>query len=69
MCPNCDPHSKQNYPNLKKLNRSDHELIRKTFKLIQQNRNSHYFREPVDQNVNPKYYEIVKEPMGKIGSS
>lgn len=63
VCPNCDPHSKQNYPNLKKLNRADHELIRKTFKLIQQNRNSHYFREPVDQNVNPKYYEIVKEPM------
>jgi hypothetical protein len=65
ICPKCDPHSKQNYPNLKKLNRADHELIRKTFKAIRQNRNSQHFLEPVDQAVNPKYYEIVKEPMGK----
>merc|ERR1719430_561836 len=63
VCPKCDPHSKQNYPNLKKLNRADHELIRKTFKAIQNNRNSQPFKEPVNPNVNPKYYEIVKEPM------
>ena len=65
VCPKCDPHSKQNYPNLKKLNRADHELIRKTFKAIKQNRHSQQFMEPVDQRENPKYYEIVKEPMGK----
>merc|ERR1719305_718460 len=63
VCPKCDPHSKQNYPNLKKLNRADHELIRKTFKAIKQNRHSQQFMEPVDQRENPKYYEIVKEPM------
>ena len=65
VCPKCDPHSKQNYPNLKKLNRADHELIKKTFKAIKQNRHSQQFMEPVDQRENPKYYEIVKEPMGK----
>ena len=65
VCPKCDPHSKQNYPNLKKLNRADHELIRKTFKAIKQNRHSQQFMEPVDQRENPKYYEIVKEPMGE----
>jgi len=63
VCPKCAPNSKYNYANLKKLNSKDHELIKKTFKSIQQNRNSQPFREPVDPNVNPKYYEIVKEPM------
>ena len=66
VCPKCDPHSKQNFPNLKKLNRADHELIRKTFKAIKQNRHSQQFMEPVDQRENPKYYEIVKEPMGEF---
>ena len=47
------------------MNRADHELIRKTFKAIKQNRHSQQFMEPVDQRENPKYYEIVKEPMGK----
>jgi len=68
VCPRCEPNSKLNYPNLKKLNSKDHELIKKTFKIIQTNRNSQPFREPVDPNVNPKYYEIVKEPMGMLGS-
>lgn len=45
------------------MNRADHELIRKTFKAIKQNRHSQQFMEPVDQRENPKYYEIVKEPM------
>lgn len=63
VCPKCAPNSKYNYANLKKLNSKDHELIKKTFKSIQQNKNSQPFREPVDPNVNPKYYEIVKEPM------
>merc|ERR1719204_2638537 len=65
VCPKCDPHSKQNYPNLKKLNRADHELIRKTFKAIKQNRHSQQFMEPVDQRENPKYYEIVKSDQAK----
>jgi len=63
VCPKCDPHSAQNYPNLKKLSRADHELVRKTFRTIKANRNSQHFMEPVDQNINPKYYDIVKEPM------
>lgn len=63
VCPRCEPKSRLNYPNLKKLNSKDHELIKKTFKIIQTNRNSQPFREPVDPHVNPKYYEIVKEPM------
>ena len=48
------------------MNRADHELIRKTFKAIKQNRHSQQFMEPVDQRENPKYYEIVKEPMGEF---
>ena len=40
-------------------------MIRKTFKAIKQNRHSQQFMEPVDQRENPKYYEIVKEPMGE----
>jgi len=63
VCPRCEANSRLNYPNLKKLNSKDHELIKKTFKIIQTNRNSQPFKEPVDPNVNPKYYEIVKEPM------
>jgi len=63
VCPRCEPNSRLNYPNLKKLNSKDHELIKKTFKAIQNNRNSQPFKEPVNPNVNPKYYEIVKEPM------
>merc|ERR550534_2178977 len=63
VCPRCEPSSRLNYPNLKKLNSKDHELIKKTFKAIQNNRNSQPFKEPVNPNVNPKYYEIVKEPM------
>jgi len=63
VCPRCEPNSRLNYPNLKKLNGKDHELIKKTFKTIQNNRNSQPFKEPVNPNVNPKYYEIVKEPM------
>lgn len=63
VCPRCEPNSRLNYPNLKKLNSKDHELIKETFKAIQNNRNSQPFKEPVNPNVNPKYYEIVKEPM------
>jgi len=63
VCPKCEPNSRLNYPNLKKLNMKDHDLIKKTFKTIQSNRYSQPFKEPVDANVNPKYYEIVKEPM------
>merc|ERR1719193_3071810 len=63
VCPRCEPSSRLNYPNLKKLNSKDHELIKETFKAIQNNRNSQPFKEPVNPNVNPKYCEIVKEPM------
>ena len=66
MCPNCDPNSKLNFVNLKKLNSQDYELIRKLFRSIQSNRNSNPFKEPIDPKSNPKYYEIVKEPMGKF---
>merc|ERR1711936_107429 len=63
VCPRCDPNSKLNYPNLKKLNSQDNELVKKMFKAISSNRNSQPFKEPVDPKINPKYYEIVKEPM------
>jgi len=63
VCPNCDPNSKLNFVNLKKLNSQDYELIRKLFRSIQSNRNSNPFKEPIDTKSNPKYYEIVKEPM------
>lgn len=32
---------------------------------FQINRNSWPFKQPVDQNEVPKYYEVIKEPMGK----
>ena len=66
MCPNCDPNTKLNLANLKPLNSRDHELIKKTFKLIQSNRNSNPFKEAVDPKENPNYYDVVKEPMGKL---
>lgn len=68
VCPRCDPNSKLNYPNLKKLNSQDNELVKKMFKAISGNRNSQPFKEPVDPKINPKYYEIVKEPMGESES-
>ena len=37
VCPKCEPNSRLNYPNLKKLNMKDHDLIKKTFKTIQVN--------------------------------
>ena len=32
---------------------------------FQNNRNSIPFKDPVDPKMFPKYYEVVKEPMGK----
>merc|ERR1712183_876835 len=64
VCPRCDPNTKLNFSNLKQLGSQGQELIKKTFKLIQNNRNSNPFKEPVDPKVNPNYYNIVKEPMG-----
>lgn len=63
VCPRCDPNTKLNFSNMKQLTSQGHELIKKTFKLIQNNRNSNPFKEPVDPKVNPNYYNIVKEPM------
>merc|ERR1712087_1078155 len=63
VCPRCDPNTKLNFSNLKQLGSQGQELIKKTFKLIQNNRNSNPFKEPVDPKVNPNYYNIVKEPM------
>ena len=33
---------------------------------FQSNRNSNPFKEPIDAKSNPKYFEVVKEPMGKF---
>jgi len=63
ICPKCDPNSKLNYANLKQLTSQDYELIRKTFKSIQTNKNSIPFKDPVDPKIFPKYYEVVSEPM------
>jgi nucleosome-remodeling factor subunit BPTF len=63
ICPRCDPKSKLNYANLKRLNTKDYDLVKKTLKQIQTNKNSWPFKEPVDPNEHPKYYEAVKEPM------
>merc|ERR1719333_1561026 len=48
---------------MKPLDGQDYELLKKTFKMIQNNRCSVPFKQPVDPKVNPNYYNIVKEPM------
>jgi len=63
VCPRCDPNSKLNYANLKQLTNKDYDLVKKTLKQIQTNKNSWPFKEPVDPNEHPKYYEAVREPM------
>jgi len=63
LCPRCDPKSKLNYANLKQLSERDYDLIKKTLKQIQLNKNSSPFKEAVDPNEHPKYYETVREPM------
>jgi len=63
VCPRCDPNTKINLANMKPLDSQDHELLKKTFRMIQNNRSSIPFKQPVDPKVNPNYYDIVKEPM------
>ncbi|XP_040567508.1 nucleosome-remodeling factor subunit NURF301 [Lepeophtheirus salmonis] len=63
ICPRCDSNTSYNYANLKPLNESDNELVKKLVKQLISNRNSWPFKEPVDPNDVPNYYTVVKEPM------
>ena len=67
MCPNCDPNTKLNLANLKPLNSRDHELIKKTFKLIQVNTyfifdNDVLYRISLQSNRNSNPFKEAVDP-------
>jgi len=63
ICPRCDPNSKLNVPNQKKLTAEDCEAIKRLVKQLLANRSSVPFQQPVDPNEVPNYYKVIKEPM------
>jgi len=63
ICPRCDPNSKLNVPNQKKLTAKDCEAIKRLVKQLLANRSSIPFQQPVDPNEVPNYYKVIKEPM------
>ena len=64
-CPKCNPKSALNLANLKQLKSQDLDVIKKLFKQIQSSKHSVPFKKPMEKKTNKKYYELVKEPMGK----
>ena len=64
-CPKCNPKSALNLANLKQLKSHDLDVIKKLFKQIQNSKHSVPFKKPMEKRTNKKYYELVKEPMGK----
>ena len=64
LCPKCDPNSKLNRINFKKLTEEDYAEISKTLKQIQQHKCAWPFSNPVDVKEAPNYYRVIRDPMG-----